>query len=447
MSKTNRERRQVRSARERAEKHTNGFESTSIKIPEGVKLFKLKPGTMLVDIIPYEAGEGNPFADKGELHYERTYFAHRNVGPGGDSYVCLKRTTNQPCPVCEWRNKLAKDPDADEDLIKDMAPRERQLFNVIDCRDREAGVQLWDISYHLFGKLLDARIQSDEDGEGWDMFHSPTDGFTLRLTVEEEKYGTNTFCKVTAIDFKSRKEQYEDSIIDDAHCLDELLRVEDYDKLKALLLQTDDESAAPKSNKPSKKSSDDDDDEDEPKKPSKKSSDNDDDDDEEDDTPPAKKKSSKEEDDDEDEAPKSKKKPAASDDDDEDEDTPPAKSSKKPAASDDDDDEDEAPAKKPAKKKALDDDDDEEEAPAKKKSAPADDDDDEDEPKKPAKKSTASDDDEDEEPAPKKKSSKEEDDDEDEVPAKKPAKKSSDDDDDDDWGDDDEDEAPKSKKK
>lgn len=439
MSKQDQDRRVIRSARDRAEKHTSGFDSTSIKIPEGVKLFKLEKGTMFIDIIPYVVGRGNPFADKGEVHYERTFFVHRGVGPGGDSYICLKKTLNERCPVCEHRAKLAKDPDADEQLVKDMAPRERQLFNVINRKDRDAGIQLWDVSYHLFGKLLDARIQSDAADESWAMFHSPTEGLTLVLTVAEKTFGGNTFCEVTAIDFKERKEQYKESIIDKAICLDKVLKIEEYDKLKSILLQTEDDDSDSKrgsddDDKPSKKRASDDDDDD---KPSKRRSDDDDDDrpakkasrdDDDDDDKPSRKSS----DDDDDDKPSKK----SSDDDDDDrpakkssrddDDEKPTKKSRfiddddddKPSKKSSDDDDDDKPAKKSSK------DDDDDDRPAKKRSADDDDDD------KPSKKSSKSDDDDDDKPA-KKKGGDDDDDipwDDDDKPAKKKSSKEDDDD-------------------
>jgi hypothetical protein len=403
MSSQDRERRRVTSARDRAEKHTSGFESTSIKVPDGVKRLKLKEGVMYIDIIPYEVGEGNPFADKGALHYERTFYIHRDIGPGGDSYVCLHKTNKERCPICEYRGKMARDPDADPDQIKGMAPKERQMFNVIDCKDRDSGIQLMELSYHLFGKLLDARISADEDDEGWENFHDPVEGKTLKLTVVKKKMGQNEFCEVTAIDLKERKETYKDSIVDKAHCLDDLIRLLSYDKLKAILLQVDgdDKKKEDDEDRPKKRR-----DEDEDERPKKKAADEDED--------RPKKKSS----DDDEDRPKKK----ADDDDDWD-----AKPKKKSS-----DDDDERP-----KKKALDDDDepprrkrdeDEEDRPRKK----ADDDD-----EAPKKKRALDDDDE----RPKKKASEDDDerpkkrrDDDDEAPKKKK-------DDDDDWGD----ETPKKK--
>ena len=362
------------SARETAEKMQSGFSSSTINLPEGVSQFRLSSaGTKKLDIVPFVTGEGNPFCDSGMAYWERTYYAHRKVGPNEEMVVCLSRSTNQPCPVCEFRAKLAKDPDADPKLVEDLNPKRRQLFCVIDPADPEKGVQVWDISYHLFGKLLAERLAEAEDDSGWESFYHPTKGKRLRLTVREETMGTNKFFTVSAIDFIDRK-PYDMDIIEKAPCLDEILKIRDYDELKALLYQTPRGEAE--------------DDEEEPvKKPAKKAA-VDEDDDDIDMSPPAK---------------KSKKPAAVEDDDDEEDEAPPAKK-KKPAVEEDDsddddadDDDDEEPAKKPAKKAPPADDDDEEE----------DDDDDDEEPaKKPAKKQAAEEEEDDDwdEELPKKKS-------------------------------------------
>jgi len=240
-------------AKRRSEQHKVGFETTSLNLPEGAKLFSLKSDKAVrLDILPYIVGKGNPWADEGTLHYERTFWVHRGIGVDQSSYICLRKTCNEKCPVCEYRAKLSKDPDADEDLIKDLAPKERQLFNVIDTRDRDKGVQLWDISFHLFGKSLDARIRNADEDDGYENFAELEDGFTLKLGIEEGHYGKISFYSVETIDFKPRKEDYDEDILEEVYCLDELLNIIPYKELKQILLQTeddDDDENEPKSKK------------------------------------------------------------------------------------------------------------------------------------------------------------------------------------------------------
>jgi hypothetical protein len=255
--KKNKKRSAAAATKRRAEKHKSGFINTAYEVPDGTKEFALKSDRAVrLDVIPYEVGQGNPYADKGELHYERTYFVHRSIGADQTSYVCLRKTNNESCPICDYRSKLAKDPDADEDLIRDLAPKERQLFNVIDTKDRDKGVQVWDMSFHLFGKRLDQELKNSDEDDNYDDFHELEGGLTLKLGIEEKSFGGRGFFEVVSVNFKPRNEDYDEDILDEATCLDDILIIKDYDELKEIFLQT---------------AGDDDDDEDDDKKKSKKS--------------------------------------------------------------------------------------------------------------------------------------------------------------------------------
>lgn len=364
------------SARKRADKKQReaSYSSTYLKIPSGVKMFKPKEGVMMLDILPFRAGEGNPCADEGLLHYERTYHLHARVGAdGGSPYLCPRLTSKSPCPICEDRHRMLKkaDPD-DEKLVKDLAPKERQLFNVINLKEPDKGIQLWDMSYHLFGKLLDARIRNSDEDEGWDQFAALEGGMTLKVGFKEKSFGGRNFLEAETIDFKPRTEDYDEAMLDKAHCLDELLIEPEYEALKEAYLEAakpskdeddeDDEAPVKKKAKPApvddeEEEEEDDDEEEAPVKKKSKVVDDEEDEDDEDDEP----------------APKKKSKPAPADEDEEEEEE---------EDDDDEDEDDEEPApksKKAAPKKDWDDfdEDDEDEKPAKKKSAPVEDDEEE----------------------------------------------------------------------
>ena len=288
--KKKKEKRKARStaaaAKRRAETHKTGFDNTAITIPEDKKQFILKNDkSVRLDIIPYEVGEGNPFADKGELHYERTFWIHRGIGVDSTPFVCPRKTNDEPCPICEFRAKLMKDSDADEDLIKDLAPKERQLFNVIDTKDKTKGVQVWEISFHLFGKRLDTEIKNSDEDDNYENFAELEGGFTLKCGVEERSFGSQSFFEVSSIGFKPRSEDYDEDILEETTCLDDILIIKEYDELKEIFLQTvedddndDDKKSSKKKSKKSKK-----DNEKSSKKSSKKDDDDDDDDVEDDD--------------------------------------------------------------------------------------------------------------------------------------------------------------------
>lgn len=362
-------------AKQRAQEHERDFDSFSLKLPKDAKLFKVKKaGIVRLDIIPFVAGKGNPFADEGCLHYERTYYVHSRIGPNEVSVVCPKDTADAdgktgPCPVCELQRKLKLDPDADEKLVKSLWPKERQLFQVIDLDNPDEGIQLWDVSYHLFGKMLDARIRDADPDDNYHRFYHLTKGLTLKVGFVEESFGKHKFYKAETIDFKERREQYDDSIVDKGWCLDELIKILSYDEIKAALdgeggskkddrdddrrpSRRDDDDEKPRSRrdddddrKPSKKEDDDD------RKPSRKSDDDDDRparrrDDDDDDRKPSRsnrddddeKPSKRRDDDDDDRKPAKKDEPKKGGWRDE-EDEEPKKEERKPSKKDDDDDE------------------------------------------------------------------------------------------------------------
>lgn len=232
--------RQYSDPKKAAEQRASGYERTSLVLPEGARWFSLKKaGTYRIDILPYEVQvDTNPFASKGFLHYERTFFVHRDIGPNQDTYICPAKTFKLPCPVCEQRVILGKDEDADEALIKNLIPKERQLFNVIDQAEPDEGVKLWDISYHLFGKLLNTKLRNADEGDNYDAFYHLEDGLTLKITAEEKSMGGGRpFYEVADIEFKPRREQYDEGMLDQVYDLDSLLKQVSYEDLRRLFLQ------------------------------------------------------------------------------------------------------------------------------------------------------------------------------------------------------------------
>jgi len=261
-----REKRERVSARRRAESHVAGFQGTSVKLPEGVSFLGVKKaGAKRFDIIPYRVpdGAGNPECEDGQLHFERTYWVHRGIGlEGKDSYVCLAKTAGKRCPICEKRARLAADPDTEEALLKALLPKERQLWNIYDPDEPDEGVQVWDVSFHLFGKQLDAVVkhsdENDEEENHYEYFSDPEDGSTLKTTFSEETFAGHKYYEAGQIEFRRRKEPLPDEVVEAANILDDLLIILPYEKLKAIFLQIDDPD-------------DEDDEDDEPAPPPKKS--------------------------------------------------------------------------------------------------------------------------------------------------------------------------------
>jgi hypothetical protein len=240
MAKTSRKEREYTSARQLAETHQS-YERTCIKPPDGMSFFQpKKPGVYRIDIMPYVVGKGNPHAEEGNLHYERTYWTYAFIGPTNATYVAPGMTFKKKDPIAEYTAKLQQQPGYDKELVKKLRPKERQLFIIKDYDDAEKGYQLWDISYHLFGKHLNEKIKScdKEDAERYDMFFHPLKGLLVRVAAKEETLPGRTYLEFSDIEFKKRPEQYSSDVVDEMPCLDDLLIEKSYKELKDIFFQT-----------------------------------------------------------------------------------------------------------------------------------------------------------------------------------------------------------------
>lgn len=240
MSRGRRERRKV-SAHRRLEEHKSGFQSSVFQLPESCQFFSLKDtGVKRLDFLCYPVGEGNPYADAGMLHYERTFFVHSGIGADSRSYVCPAKTFNSKCPICEFRLKGAKDKDLDDKTIKSLLPKERQLWILYDLEDLERGVQIWEVSFHTFGKKLDSLIRSADPEDNYAFFADPEDGMTVKASFERKTAeGIHPFFDTVSIEFKRRSKQYSEEFCHGLPCLDDLLIVLPYDKLQSVFLGVD----------------------------------------------------------------------------------------------------------------------------------------------------------------------------------------------------------------
>ena len=241
--KKKREERRRAGSKRRDAQHRTGGDWTTMNIPEGVDIFTPKEKSFRLDIVPFKVGQGNPYAESGEWYYERTFFVHRGIGPEGNSYVCPAKTSGGKCPICEERAQLARDPDGDENLIKDLRPKERQIFLFLDRDEEEKGVQIFEFSNWNFGRLLDERRQEgDEDGDEYVAeFDDPGGGAVLRVKFKEESGGGYKYMVARSIDFKPRPNGLDEKYLEHGICPDDLLKILDYDELKKVFLQIEDD--------------------------------------------------------------------------------------------------------------------------------------------------------------------------------------------------------------
>lgn len=224
------------SAGKRAVEHADSSGGQCLKLPDGFEWFPVKPGTYMLDFLPYEVKRGNAHAQPGELAYERTYFRHQNIANGDKraSVVCLHAEWAEKCPICldlRERGMTPKEERSKEDqkILDDHRNKERQIFCVVNAEDPKRVKRIMEHSYHLFGKKLDAfirsarRIKPGSTVGMYDQFYHPETGYTVRVTFEEKALGSGKCVEATSLEMLPREKKYPMSVIDSVPCLDELL--------------------------------------------------------------------------------------------------------------------------------------------------------------------------------------------------------------------------------
>lgn len=243
--------RKYTSTKDTASKQQNVGGISTLNLPKDMKVYAFKKeGQFSIDILPYVVGKNNPMADEGYVHWERTFWVHGNVGADNKQYCCLQKNWMEACPICEYREELRR-AGASDDTIKAYYPKKRQIMAIIDCDDRDKGIQIYEGPYSFgLGDLIDKKIKLAKETSPVLRFYHATGGQTVTVNVEPATFssgdkGQIKFAKPTAIEMESRDTNYED-LLDEGKipCLDELLKKPDYNKLKEVFHKGDDEDVA-----------------------------------------------------------------------------------------------------------------------------------------------------------------------------------------------------------
>lgn len=225
-------------ARAAAKQALSDQDQGCIKVPDGMTFFQVKkPGTYNFDIIPFfHNPDLNKYAPKGgTVWWETTYCRHGNVGPEDKMLVCLKKTFGEACYCCEQHALARKSlrPGATDDekkTVKSMEYKIRQLFCVIDRDERKPELQLFEMSFHLFGKHLLHKIDGAPSRLNYDQFFRLKGGMTLSVKFVE---GAN-WIEAGNIELIPRDKDIPEDILDDVPCLDDLIIRTPYAKMKQI---------------------------------------------------------------------------------------------------------------------------------------------------------------------------------------------------------------------
>jgi hypothetical protein len=188
-----------------------------------------------IELIPYIISiDNHPKAKKGEAYWTRKYFRHRGLGADHKLTLVCPSTLGKPCPICEFRRELAKEKGWKDDEVSALRPQEVDIFNIIDKDEPTKGVQLFVMSYAMFGKKFKEEIDADPDNIYCVL---PTkEGKTIVARFSEEKYGNNPYFECSKLDFKDRKEDIEEKLLKQAIDLDTILIIKSAQEIQTIFL-------------------------------------------------------------------------------------------------------------------------------------------------------------------------------------------------------------------
>lgn len=189
----------------------------------------LTEGAHFIDIIPFVAGRYWPtklnFGGTGQWAPFMEIFVHTNVGTSNAEFCCPAANWGQPCPICEQqqvlRNKWAEPTDEQKEIIKNLYPKRRCVYNVILADDQKSlaqGVQVFNMAHWSLQRHIESLIVG-RSGAPEIFYSDPEEGKTVKFT----RQGKGMTTQYIGVSFVDRDYVISDEELDQAFCLDECL--------------------------------------------------------------------------------------------------------------------------------------------------------------------------------------------------------------------------------
>jgi len=198
--------------------------SSYLNLPDGVERVSIDKEECKLSFVSYEVTVDNHPQDiePGTLWHERVFAVHYGVGPEEVAHICPKEAKMGKCKTCEVRRRMEKDEEADEDVVKNMRPKFRQLFNL----KRKDKIVVLEHSWYTFGESLQRAVNRESK---YITYPDAVGGWLVLASFQKKKIGKNPFFDLDNVSFKKRKD-VDDSIYDKAHNLDEMLIIPTYEE-------------------------------------------------------------------------------------------------------------------------------------------------------------------------------------------------------------------------
>lgn len=215
---------------------SKGSKGTYLKLPAGLKFFMPEINkTYRLIFMTWKAGNFNPAVAKGSWASNRFIPVHRNIGPNNDSFICSAKAFKKPCPICADFQRLRAE-GKDWDTIKELRPKDRELFLVHDVDGDKNNLQIWDESVHLFGEFLRAKIDRKAS---YKLFADPDQGKLVEVVGKKKVIGKGSCAEFGGIEFEDREPVSDELLAKaDKYCLDTCPIEIPFDKLKEIYAQT-----------------------------------------------------------------------------------------------------------------------------------------------------------------------------------------------------------------
>lgn len=210
-----------------------------LDLPKGVKNYspKAEEHTANLWMIPYEITQDNRMDSltPGQYSFYRKILVHRNVGAGQAKRTVICPTcVNKRCPICDWFAENRNNDQYDwNEVLKHLQPSERHLFNVCVQEDEPGKVKVYDASDYCFSKLLFKMIALDDEDVAVGLA-DVEDGSVTKVSFVPKSGPNATYAFADVIQFKRRKEDIPDRILEQAVDLDSILKVLGYNELMTL---------------------------------------------------------------------------------------------------------------------------------------------------------------------------------------------------------------------
>lgn len=238
---------QAYSERTKDKKGKEDFSANYLRLPKDVKVLKLEAKKVYnLRIVPYMVDKNHPLVinrtmKEGDAAYTLAYEIHCNLGVNETSLLCPRTYgRREECPVCQQvKDFYDEDTDESKKKARSIKAKRRNLYNVIDLKHPEDGVQLLDVSQFIFEKaLLDACEHIEGEEDDYDDGDTPTDIIqlcvggtdpseakymkikTTEATIEGSK---NPFVKCTFSFKPCQADQIHEEALDSAIPLQDLL--------------------------------------------------------------------------------------------------------------------------------------------------------------------------------------------------------------------------------